>query len=117
MEYDINKVSPRPWIKETRKVYTVYKPKGEEPYDDVYAIWSKEGEARPICRDWKGGVWWRNPIDSAHAVHCANVHDDLVAALDEMVEMSKTLSDHDPRDFEIMHKAEAVLARAWGDVK
>ena len=97
VDYNIEKVSPRPW----------YKIKTEQIYC------GKEGQV--VCDCLKDA-------DSAHVVHCVNMHDELVTALEGLVDEEECRYDHhgncqthavnNPCEMEVARKA---LAKAKGE--
>ena len=95
MEYDINNVSPRPWKKDGRDLFTTGKAFLGEMACSVL-------KKCPVC-----------DANIAHIVHCVNVNDDLVAALNWALDQvaAKCKYGTDTTEY---NKAEAALARARG---
>jgi len=94
MEYDINKVSPRPWRKDGRDLWT----EGRSYLGEMACPVTKEC---PAC-----------DANAAHIVHCVNVHDDLVAALEHEINRNH---DHDATKCSACELAQKALARARGE--
>ena len=123
MEYDINKVSPRPWfyrnVLDTSHGF-------ENPMgiiEDGTEAPERAGTGRTgnlLAKCW-GGRDTPAEGNTAHIVHCVNVHDDLVAALEWLTNVAYGCSKRDgemPNEQEwkdAMESAKAALARARGE--
>jgi len=119
MTYDISKVSPRPWRKDP-----------EQPnYGDIL---DSTGEAVIWCSCDCGGMSL-GEIDEIHILHCVNLHDDLVTALEKVIDIVDNthedwyerrkglevdlvkLQDDYREDYNTVIKAKATLAKARGE--
>lgn len=100
--YDVNKVTPRPW--DADRLEVVYRaPHLSASVATTYNLYE---------------------ADAAHIVHCVNMHEELVEALEGLAEQktAQELADlgYEGCDFEdaydrMICKVRAVLARARGE--
>jgi len=112
MKIDMSKVSPRPWKIE---VYNTIDHETDEKYEAERII---DADGEPVGTP----EWWptiKRTDSERYVVHCVNLHDRLVAALEKangwIRKFNETI-DETPREvMEYLYQSDKLLTEARGD--